>query len=64
MYRLKINRLGFKAGTFVYPCKVYDFGLAEWDSHNCNDEFISVSVTPEGDYPVFTVSTSNLEIVE
>lgn len=64
MYRLTANRLGFAAGTLVYPCTVYDFGLAEWDSFNCNDEFISVSTQPDGSYPVFTVSTSELENVE
>jgi hypothetical protein len=63
MFQLKNNRLGFKKGTKVYPCKVYDFGLAAWDSLNSDEDFISVSTQPSGDYPVFTISIDDLEEV-
>lgn len=64
MYRLTKNRLGFKAGTVVYRCTVYDMGLADWDSMNTGDVYISVSTNEDGTYPIFTVDVRDLEIIE
>jgi len=64
MYKLLVNRFGHKAGTIVYDSRKYDFGLASDDYRLTGIEHTSVTLDPCGDYPVFTVPTHDLEIVE
>lgn len=50
-----------KAGTIVYRCAKYDYGLANDDTRLTGIQHTSVTLKPDGDYPCFTVPTADLE---
>lgn len=52
------------AGTAVYSCKYHDYGLASDDTAATGIPHISVTLSPEGEYPCFTVPERDLEAVE
>ena len=63
-WRIKIAGLNCEnhpAGTIVYSPKGYDYGLASDDSRITGIEHISVTLSPEGEYPTFTVQKCSLE---
>lgn len=63
MYKLLDERFGNEAGTTVYECKYHDFGLARDDTNYSGEEHISVTLSPTGDYPFFTVPVRMLQKV-
>jgi hypothetical protein len=54
---------GVKAGTTVYKCAKYDYGLSSDDTCSTGVEHVSVTLDPTGDYPFFTIPLRDLEIV-
>ena len=60
-YRLTKDRLGHKAGTIIYPCKSYDYGLSADDAAATGVEHRSMS--PDGNIPFFTVPITDMEEV-
>ena len=52
------------AGTIVYPCARCDYGLAEDDTRMTGIRHISVTLSPDGGYPFFTVPEDSIERVE
>jgi hypothetical protein len=63
-YRIKedgTNAGGHPAGTVCYSCKCHDYGLASDDTRMTGIEHASVTLSPEGDYPFFTIRKSSLE---
>lgn len=48
------------AGTAVYSCKYHDYGLASDDSRITGIPHASVTLSPDGDYPFFTVPERDL----
>ena len=63
IYRLKRERLGWPAGTLVYPLKMHDYGLASDDTRATGIEHISVTQDPTGGYPSITATYDDLEEV-
>ena len=61
MYKLLNERFEHKAGTVVYPCKGYDYGLSSDDTRATGVEHRSMTTSPTGDYPFFTVPVHELE---
>ena len=62
-YTLKKDRFDHKAGTIVYPLKGCDYGLASDDSRVTGVPHRSVTLSPDGDYPSFTVPTYDLQVM-
>jgi hypothetical protein len=54
---------GAKVGDTVYPVKGYDYGLARDDTYATGEEYISVTLDQNGDYPYFTVPVRLIESV-
>ena len=52
-----------KAGDFVYSLRGPDYGLANMDSRGYGEEYTSVTLNEDGDYPGFTVPVRLLEAV-
>jgi hypothetical protein len=48
-------------GTAVYSAARHDYGLAAEDSRNTGIEHISVTLDPNGGYPVFTIPLNQLQ---
>ena len=48
------------AGTSVYSARGYDYGLASDDTRMTGVEHTSVTLDPNGDYPVFTIPVDHL----
>ena len=59
--KLSRERFGKPAGTEVFKCQEYDYGLARDDTNMTGVDHISVSLNPDGDYPLFTVSEADIE---
>lgn len=59
-YKLLNQRFGHAPGTIVYECVKYDYGLARDDTYATGESHISVTLKEDGDYPSFTVPTSDL----
>lgn len=55
------NSGGHPVGTIVYRLRGYDYGLASDDTRMTGIEHVSVTLSPEGDYPSFTIQRSSLE---
>ena len=51
-------------GTEVFKGARYDYGLASDDTRITGVEHVSVTLSPDGDYPYFTVPRSGLKVVE
>lgn len=49
------------AGSIVYGCAKYDYGLASDDTRMTGIQHVSVTFNPDGDYPFFTVPEHDLE---
>lgn len=49
------------AGTTVYACAHYDYGLAIDDTRMTGVSHISVTLNEDGSYPLFTVPASSIE---
>lgn len=65
-YKIKIagtNSEGYPAGTIVYDCVKYDYGLSRDDTYFTKIEHVSVTLDPTGDYPSFTVPKTDLEVM-
>ena len=69
-YRLKeapttggTSDVELKAGDFVYSLRGPDYGLANMDSRGYGEEYTSVTLNEDGDYPGFTVPVRLLEAV-
>lgn len=56
-----VPRLGNPAGTVCYPCKGYDYGCSSDDTDITGVEHISVTLKPDGDYPFFTIATTDVK---
>lgn len=59
-YRLRgttthLGTSNIAAGTVVYGTAYHDYGIASSDSRFFFEEYRSVSLTPDGDYPYYTV---------
>jgi len=52
------------AGTTVYNLFGWDYGCANDDTRGTGVEHISVTLSPDGDYPFFTVPMRDLEMAE
>ena len=52
-----------KPGDVVYALHKYDYGLASDDTRATGVDHISVSKSPEGDYPSWTIAERDLEEV-
>lgn len=50
-----------RAGDIVYRQRFHDYGLASDDTRATGVEHISVTHSPDGDYPGFTIPLSDLE---
>lgn len=50
-------------GTIVYPCKGYDYGCSSDDFHFTGYEHKPMTLSPDGDYPFFTVRVVDMEEV-
>jgi hypothetical protein len=50
-----------KAGSIVYRVSGYDYGLSRDDTRMTGIEHVSVTFSPEGDYPSFTHPLSALK---
>lgn len=61
MYKLITDRFEHTAGTVVYPCNGYDYGLSRDDTMITGVEHVSVTTDPTGGYPFFTVPVDDLE---
>lgn len=46
---------GYEAGTIVYDLMFYDYGLANEDTRDTGIEHQSVTLSPKGEYPGFTI---------
>lgn len=53
-----------KAGDTVYRCMNYDYGLAADDTAMTGVKHISVTLSPTGDYPYFTVPERDVEQIQ
>ena len=51
------------AGSTVYHCATYDFGIADADSRRTGRKHIAVTLNPNGSYPVFTVPEHEVAMV-
>jgi hypothetical protein len=51
------------AGTIVYSLRGHDYDLARDDTRHTGIEHVSVTLSPDGDYPSFTIQKKSLEIV-
>jgi hypothetical protein len=51
-----------KAGTVVFRLRGWDYGLANDDTRLTDVEHISVTLSPQGDYPSFTVPMDDLRM--
>jgi hypothetical protein len=60
-YKLLQDRFEHTAGTIVYECGFYDYGLSSDDSRVTGIPHQSVTLSPTGDYPFFTVPQQYLE---
>lgn len=60
-YVLKQDRFEHKAGTTVYAAQVHDYGLARDDTNVSGEDHLSVTLKPDGGYPVFTVPVAHLK---
>ena len=59
--KLKRESFGKPAGTEVFKCQKYDYGLARDDTNMTGVDHISVSLNPDGDYPSFSVPEADIE---
>lgn len=48
-------------GDIVYPCIKPDYGCANDDSRIKGEKYMSVTYSPEGAYPFFTISVFALK---
>jgi hypothetical protein len=60
-YKLTEDRFEHKAGTIVFDCYEYDYGLSNDDSRITGIRHISVTLDSDGRYPFFTVPEYQLE---
>jgi hypothetical protein len=51
-------------GTHVYDSRGYDYGLSSDDTRHTGVEHVSVSLSPDGDYPFVTVPVHTLQVIE
>jgi hypothetical protein len=54
---------GHPAGTIVYRCKGYDYGIANDDTRLTGKPHSSMTLEPSGDYPSFTIPDTDFEPV-
>ena len=60
-YKLRRDRFEYPAGTVVYRFHGADYGLAGEDRRATGVEHMSVTLSPSGDYPFFTVPVTDVE---
>lgn len=53
-----------KPGDIVYECVKCDYGCAADDSQMTGVHHISISLSPTGDYPFFTIPAKDLEEIQ
>lgn len=63
VYKLKEAAHEHPAGTIVYECAGYDYGCARDDTMYTGILHRSMTLSPDGEYPFFTVPVKNLEEV-
>lgn len=66
-FKVKIdaaNEPAAKAGTVVYSPRAHDYGLASDDTRMRGIQHVSVTLQPDGGYPVFTIPEAHLERME
>ena len=59
-YKLLRQRFDHPAGTVCYQCLVHDYGMARDDMIESGQEHQSVTLKPDGGYPIFTVPVDDL----
>jgi hypothetical protein len=57
----KINT-DVKKGDIVFHCMKWDYGVANDDTRYFGEEYISVTLDKNGDYPFFTVPVRHLGV--
>lgn len=50
-------------GDFVYDCNGHDYGIASEDSRTQGIEYVTVTKSPAGDYPFFTIPSMDLDAI-
>lgn len=60
-YKLIKARFEHPAGTICYLCRDHDYGCANDDTRTTGVEHWSMTLSPEGKYPFFTVPVTDLE---
>jgi hypothetical protein len=68
-YKIKENRsihgkLFAEAGVIVFGLKGFDYGLASDDTRHFGIKHVSVTLSPDGDYPCFTIPEKDLEEIK
>lgn len=58
------NEVKAKAGTVVYSARMHDYGLAGDDTRLTGVQHVSVTLEPDGGYPVFTIPEKDLKRLE
>lgn len=58
------NEVKAKAGTVVYSPRMHDYGLAGDDTRLTGIQHVSVTLEPDGGYPVFTIPEKDLKRLE
>lgn len=55
------NSGDYPVGTICYDSKGWDYGLASDDTRMTGHKHVSVTLSPDGEYPTFTIRESFLE---
>ena len=63
-FKTLVDRFEYPAGTVVYECVNYDYGCASEDTRETGIRHISVTESPTGDYPFFTIAVDDLESID
>lgn len=63
-YELLAERFEHPAGSIVYKCLMYDYGLASDDTRYTGIEHVSVTLNEDGDCPYFTVPKHQLKEIK
>lgn len=56
------NAGGHPVGTICYRATAYDYGLAGDDTRFSGHQHVSVTLRPDGGYPLFTIRVDHLEV--
>lgn len=53
-----------KVGSVVYSPRMHDYGIANDDTRSTGIQHVSVTLEPDGGYPVFTIPEKDLKRLE